>query len=81
MDKPLVQPLSRVRRGKKAKVVALTGGQEFQRRLVSMGLNVGCEIEIVRNGGSGGPTLLAMGETRLAIGHGMISRIMVTIDP
>jgi Fe2+ transport system protein FeoA len=47
-----------------------------------MGLNVGCDLEVVHSGdGRGGPTLVAAGESRLAIGHGMLDRILVAVDP
>ncbi len=82
MEEAGVQPLSLMRAGQKGTVVALTGGYEFQTRLVSMGLNVGCDLEVVHSGnGRGGPTLVATGESRLAIGHGMLDRILVAVDP
>ena len=60
-------------------MVALAGGREFQHRLVSMGLNVGREVKVIRGSkGVGGPTLIALGQTRLAIGRGMAERIMVS---
>jgi Fe2+ transport system protein FeoA len=76
------RPLSTIATGKKGMVVALMGGRQFQNRLVSMGMNVGCEIEIVHSSnGRGGPTLVATGETRLAVGHGMADKILVAVDP
>ena len=77
-----IMPLSTISAGKKVMVVALTGGRQFQDRLVSMGVNIGREIEIVHSSqGNGGPTLVGTGETRLAIGHGMADKIMVAVDP
>jgi Fe2+ transport system protein FeoA len=82
MEETGIQPLSLVKAGQKGIVVALTGGREFQNRLVSMGLNVGCELEVVHSGdGRGGPTLVATGESRIAIGHGMLDRIQIAVDP
>ena len=50
----------------------------MQHRLLSMGLNVGAEIEVLRTpGGSTGPTLVSVGGTRLAVGRGMADRIAV----
>jgi ferrous iron transport protein A len=75
-------PLSLLKTGQKGTVVALAGGQEFQSRLVSMGLNVGCDLEVIHSGnGRGGPTLVAAGESRIAVGHGMLARIQVAVDP
>lgn len=57
------------------------GGRGFRMRLVSMGLNVGSEVEVIQGGrGSGGPTLIASGHTRLAIGHGMAQKIIVSTE-
>lgn len=74
--------LSAMTHGKKGIVVALAGGRQFQHRLVSMGINVGCEIEVLHSSnGRGGPTLVATGESRLAVGHGMADKILVAVDP
>lgn len=82
MEDSGTRPLSTIATGKRGIVVALMGGRQFQNRLVSMGLNVGCEIEIVHgSNGRGGPTLFATGETRLAVGHGMADKILVAVDP
>jgi ferrous iron transport protein A len=82
MEKAGIHPLSLLRAGQKGTVIALTGGREFQSRLVSMGLNVGCDLEVVHSGnGRGGPTLVATGESRIAVGHGMLDRIQIAVDP
>lgn len=82
METASIQPLRLLKTGQKGTVIALTGGYEFQTRLVSMGLNVGCDLQVVHSGdGRGGPTLIAAGESRIAIGHGMLDRIQVAIDP
>ena len=78
---PQLRPLSALRRGQSATIVSLTGGRGMQHRLTSMGLHVGKRIEILRGGiDAGGPTLVAAGETRLAIGHGMTDRILVRVE-
>ena len=75
-----VQWLGRLAEGTKATVVRLAGGRALQNRLVSMGLTVGSDIEVVRSSrASGGPTLVAAGGTRLAIGRGMADKIEVTV--
>jgi Fe2+ transport system protein FeoA len=71
-------PLSRLPAGAAATVVSLAGGRQFQSRLVSMGLTVGCGLTVLRSSGSGGPALIATGTTRLAIGRGMADRILVS---
>ncbi len=77
-----VTPLNRLKPGEKALVVALAGGGSFQARLVDMGLNVGSRVEIIRSpNGRGGPALVAVGGTRLAIGRGMACKILVAVAP
>lgn len=67
--------------GEKGIVVGLLGGRQCQHRLVSMGINVGCEIEILHSShGQGGPTLVKAGETRLAVGRGMADKVLVAAD-
>lgn len=77
-----IQAVSGMRTGQTGTVVALHGGYEFQARLVSMGVHVGCSLEVVHCGnGRGGPVLLAVGSARIAVGHGMLDRILVAVDP
>jgi len=78
-QKDNVRALSDLPAGAEATVVALSGGRGFRHRLVSMGLNIGCGVKVLRGSAAGGgPTLLAVGQTRLAIGHGMAERILVS---
>jgi Fe2+ transport system protein FeoA len=75
------QKLNTIAAGRKGVVVALLGGRHFQERLVSMGINVGCEIEVLHSSHHhNGPTLIVTGETRLAIGQGMAEKILVAVD-
>jgi len=71
-------PLSKVAEGESVTVVEMGGGRWFKQRLVSMGVSVGSTVKVLRaNNSIGGPTLIAIGQTRLAIGRGMAERIMV----
>ncbi len=73
--------LNQLKPGDKGLVIALAGGRSFQTRLVDMGLNVGSPIEIIKgSNGNGGPALVAVSGTRLAIGHGMACKIVVSAD-
>ena len=82
METTTDRALSRIPVGRTATVSALAGGREFQSRLVSMGLKVGSRIRVIRSGNGGnGPTLVALGETRLAIGRGMADKIRVVLSP
>jgi ferrous iron transport protein A len=69
-----------LRSGDKGVVIALQGGHSFQERATSMGLFVGCEV-VVLGGGNGSRMLLAVGDTRIALGHGMADKVLVAVDP
>ncbi|AFM23029.1 FeoA family protein [Desulfomonile tiedjei] len=66
--------------GRTGTVLALTGGREFEAKLISMGFNVGSEVTILKNGVGGTGLLVATGDTRLAIGKGIAERIVVAVD-
>ena len=70
-------PLPMASLSKRVKVVSLSGGRGMQERLISMGLGPGSEIEVMRRGAPG-PFIIAVGETRLAVGAGMAQKIMVS---
>ncbi|MDQ7781905.1 MAG: FeoA family protein [Desulfomonilaceae bacterium] len=81
MYEDAVRPLNELKPGQKAFVVALMGGRSFQTRLIDMGLNVGSAVELIRTANvRGGGALVAVGETRLAIGSGMAGKILVASD-
>lgn len=67
--------------GRKGTVLALTGGREFQAKLVSMGFNVGSVVTVLKSGVGGSGLLVATGDTRLAIGNGIAERIVVALNP
>lgn len=75
-----VAPLSTLHSGSRGTVIALQGGGGFQERVTDMGLFVGCEVEVL-GGGDGGRMLLAVGDTRIALGHGMADKVLVAVDP
>jgi ferrous iron transport protein A len=73
-----IMPLTMAPRKARLRIISLVGGRGLQSHLIDMGLNVGSEIEIIQPGAPG-PFLVAVGETRLAIGHGMAQKITVSI--
>ena len=82
MNRTLTCPLSRLKAGQATTVASLGGGREFQHRLAAMGLNVGCTVRVIRAAAAlGGPVLVALGQTRLAIGRGMAEKIHVAVPP
>jgi Fe2+ transport system protein FeoA len=74
--------LSALRARQEGTVIALEGGQECQARLVSMGVHVGCDLKVLHSSeGQDSPTLIAIGDTRLAIGREMLDSILVAVEP
>ena len=75
---PPPRPLRDIPDGAIAQVVALEGGLEFQNRLTSMGLAVGSQVRVLQScNGRRGPTLVAVGESRFAVGYGMAGGVLV----
>ena len=82
MTQKNVQPLSALESSKRGTVVALRGGARFKDRVIGMGLPIGAEIEMIHGCSDGaGPVMIAVGDTRLAIGHGMAERILIRVKP
>lgn len=71
-------PLGVLEEGDSGTVVSLPSNRHSQSRLKHMGLKVGDTVRVLRGGpGRWGPTLIASGNLRLAIGHGMAQDVMV----
>ena len=69
-------PIRLAGEGERLKIASLVGGKNFQDRIFGMGLNVGAEIDILRNVGNG-PVLIALNGSRLFLGGGMAHKINV----
>ncbi len=59
-------------------VVSASGGHEFQRKIAALGIYPDEKLEIVERHGQGALVINVKG-SRLAIGHGMSSKIKVRI--
>jgi ferrous iron transport protein A len=68
-------PLTMAQEGEKVKVFLLRSGKNLERRLISLGLNVGSELIVSQR--HGGNVVVIRGEIRLALGTGMAQKIMV----
>lgn len=74
-----VVSLALVSPGREVRIVSITGGRGTRGHLANMGLDIGSVIEVLEQGAPG-PFLVAVKETRLAIGHGVAQKIMVSED-
>lgn len=70
-------PLSMVQSGESVQVAAIRAGWGLQRRLADMGLTPGVRVKVINSGGRG-PVVLDIRGSRLALGHGIAHKIMVT---
>lgn len=55
------------------------GGHRMIHRLNQMGFHAGSRVKVMRNDGPG-PILLAVGDSRIALGRGIASKVMVLPD-
>lgn len=71
-------PLSFVNVGETVQLTEIRAGSRLRKRLNALGITVGMNVRVVQ-GASSGPMILAVAnDSRLALGHGMAQKIMVT---
>jgi ferrous iron transport protein A len=68
-------PLTSVNPGQEVTLIDIQGGRGLRSKLYSMGLIPGVKLTLVGN--RGGPIMVAVNDTRLALGFGMARKIMV----
>lgn len=68
-------PLIYANRGDELKVIGISSGQSLSKRLAEMGIYTGSVIKIISNQGRG-PIIIALGDTKIALGRGMAMKIM-----
>jgi len=70
-------PLSLISAGEHVRLVKIRAGKKLTRRLNEMGLTRGVELKIVQ--ASGGPLLILVRGSRIALGRGIAHKIFVEI--
>lgn len=70
------QSLNTAKKGPSYHIVALMAGKSLDQRLCSLGLNTGSEITLAHKR-PGGAMVVLKGDTRIALGAGMTSKIVV----
>lgn len=63
--------------GRSLRVSDVRGGREVRSRLATMGLLPGVVLQVVVRGPLGGPVLVEVDGTRLALGRGLASQVLV----
>jgi ferrous iron transport protein A len=68
--------LSRIDPGTEVTLIDIIGGKGIRSKLYSMGLVPGTSLKVLNRNGRG-PLMVAVKESRLVIGQGMASKILV----
>ena len=71
-----MMPLAMVSPGEQVRLLAINGGQRLRKRLADLGLNLGVTVRVLQRDARG-PLILAVKDSRLALGRGMAHKIMV----
>jgi Fur family ferric uptake transcriptional regulator len=71
-----LMPLVMAKHGEQLIIKDFTGGSTARMRLLSMGLRIGDEIDVITNSGHG-QVVIALDCNRYAIGHGLAQKIIV----
>ena len=80
MSEKKVVALTKMRTGKKGKVVSILGGSGAFRRLEALGLRLGKKITKKSGGFLWGPVTVQVEGCQIGIGHGMAAKVMVEVD-
>ena len=68
-----------MKKGQSGEISALPEGERAKLRLSEMGLRVGMKITVSQIMPLSGPVIIKAGQTQIAIGHGMASRIKINL--
>lgn len=68
-------PLAELQVGTLARLAEIRGGRRLSHRLLALGLRIGSEIEVLHHRGSG--LVVSHGETRVALGGGIVDKLWV----
>ena len=69
--------LDQIYENKKATVIDIKGGQGIRQRLGQMGIHPGDTITMLRVGALGGPILIEVHSSQVALGRGIASKVTV----
>ena len=73
---PAQLPLAMVSVGETVRLESVCGGEKLVHRLTALGLTPGVEMSVVQD--SGGPLVVSVRDSRIALGRGMAQRVMVS---
>lgn len=73
-----MMPLAMVSPGKEVRLLSIRGGPRMRKRLADLGFNLGMTMRVMQRDGHG-PLILAVKDSRLALGRGIAHHIMVEL--
>ena len=76
MEPTDIKPLSQVEEGQTVSVVCIDGGRGLRSRLTTMGILPNIIVRMERNGW-GGPVVISIKNSRVALGRGVADKIRV----
>lgn len=71
--------LSELKADQTAVIHSLQGGHAFRSRLAALGFTPGAEVKVVQNMGHG-PMIVTLRDTRIALGRGEASKVLITLQ-
>jgi ferrous iron transport protein A len=74
----MAMPLTTVSPGAEVTLVAVNAGRGLVRRLSDIGLYPGVSLKVIHSGRPG-PFVIQVGDSRLALGHGVAQKILVKV--
>lgn len=74
----MIVPLAELKTGEKARIKDIAGQRRYLSRITSIGLNVGCEIEMLQNVNSR-PLLVYGRDTMIALNRSESAQILVEV--
>ncbi len=72
--------LANLKKGQSGTIYSFPKGERARLRLSEMGLREGIQIKVVQIIPLKGPVVIQLGQTQIAIGHGMASRMKININ-
>ena len=73
-------PLNKLKKGMKGNIISINGGRGLVNKLNAMGVRIGKKITIISDSFIGGPVTVQIDNTKISIGHGMASKIIVEVE-
>jgi ferrous iron transport protein A len=73
-----IMPLAFLQEGEEAKIVDYVDGRQLTQRVVEMGLHRNEVVKMIKS--LGGPVMVQVHDSKIALGHGVAMKILVEKD-